>query len=414
MSLSAIDFGNESPERLSDITQKHRLISEFLKNHHYDALLLQKPENFAWLTSGADCTRGGSESSASLFITPDVRVVVTNNIDAVQFFERDLAGLGFQLKQRAWHDSQHALVEDLCRGRTVASDTGIDRTNNISVHLTGMRLPLSELECLRARRLGRRMAHAVEATARHCQQGQTEAEIAGEVAHRLMKHLAVPVRIQVMGDGRGERFRHWGYSEKPVRKYCTISAVGRRDGLCVGISRTFSFGEAPAALRGTHSRAMLMQATGMYFSQSDWELFEVWKRVKRIYEKFGFADEWQNARQAEIVGYELTEIPVVPKSEFRLLPGMMVYWHPSVEMAAGGDTILVHEKGFELLTPAENWPTVAVNVKGKTIHCPGVLERESLTTAMKHGEREHSDQLSMERLPDDAESETDLNILVVE
>ena len=83
-------------------------------------------------------------------------------------------------------------------------------------------------------------------------------------------------------------------------------------------------------------------------------------------------------------------------------------------MAAGGDTILVHEKGFELLTPTENWPTVAVNVKGKTIHCPGVLERESSTSAVEYAERDHSEQTSMERLPDDAESEPDLIILVVD
>eukprot|EP00913_Durusdinium_trenchii_P008960 g8426.t1 len=304
--------------------------------------LIYRNSNITMWDAEGDFTRGGGpETTAAIFITPQARVVVTNNVDSVQIFERDLAGLGFQLKQRAWHEPHVGLLEDLCRGRIVASDTGFSRTNDISVHLSGMRLPLTEPECNRARRLGRRVAHAVEATARHCQSGQTEADIAAEVAHRLIRHLAVPVRIQVAGDGRAERYRHWSYGSDPVRKFCTISAIAQRDGLCLGVSRTFSFGEAPTSLHGTHSRAMLMQATGMYFSQGDWELFEVWKRVKRIYEKFGFADEWQNARQAEIIGYEVTEIPVVPKSEFRLAPQMMVYWHPTVGAAAGGDSILV-------------------------------------------------------------------------
>ena len=156
-----------------------------------------------------------------------------------------------------------------------------------------------------------------------------------------------------------------------------------------------------------------MQATGMYFSQGDWELFEVWKRVKRIYEKFGHPDEWQNASQAEIIGYEVTEIPVVPKSEFRLMPGMSVYWHPSVAAACGGDSILVRENGFEFLTPTENWPTLNVNVKGKTVRCPGILVRPSSENGDEIAFTDSRDSI-LASLAGDAESETDLNSLVVE
>ncbi|MCH8828243.1 MAG: hypothetical protein IID45_01565, partial [Planctomycetes bacterium] len=177
--------------------------------------------------------------------------------------------------------------------------------------------------------------------------------------------------------------------------------------------RTFCFGEPSKSLKGAHNRVMLMQATGMFFSQGDWELFETWKRVKRIYEKFGDPDEWQLARQAEIIGYETTEIPVVPKSEFRLSPQMMVFWHPSVGAAAGGDSILVRENGFELLTPTENWPQLEVNVKGTIVTCPGILQRP--VTAAGDSETGRLSGLNVPRgLLDDAESETELNKLVVE
>lgn len=35
----------------------------------------------------------------------------------------------------------------------------------------------------------------------------------------------------------------------------------------------------------------MTQATGMYFSQATWTIRETWKRVARIYEKFGHAEE---------------------------------------------------------------------------------------------------------------------------
>ncbi len=365
-----------TPERGLDVEHKHRLVSEFLETHQYDALLLTEPSNFAWFTSGGDCSRGGSsETTAVLFITPEARVVLASNVDSAQLFDRELPGLGFQLKERPWYEPRHLLVEDLCRGRTVASDCSSSLASNIAPQLIGLRLPLSVLECERLRELGRAVAHAVEASARHFQPGEMEAEIAAEIAHRLIKRQVMPERIQVCADGQSQRYRHWSFGTRRARAACVISAVGRRWGLQVGATRTVCFGEPSDELLSAHQRTVLAQATGMYFCQPEWELFEVWNRVQRIYEKFGAAEEWRHADQAEIVGYQLSEVPIVPKSEFRLASRMAVHWHPSVGPAAAGDTILIAEDGFEILTPMEDWPKVTIEVKGSAIHCPDILRR---------------------------------------
>jgi Xaa-Pro dipeptidase len=119
-----------------------------------------------------------------------------------------------------------------------------------------------------------------------------------------------------------------------------------------------------------------MQATGMYFSQPDWELFETFNRVSRIYEKFGCPDEWQVADQGSVIAYKTNEVPIVPRSEFRLAQRMPVFWHPSVGPALVADTILVGESEFELLTPAGDWPRVKVEVKGAPIFRPDILRRD--------------------------------------
>jgi len=402
--------------RRSDVEGKHRRVADFLQSHRYDALLLQKPGNFAWLTSGADNTRrGGPETTAALFLTPSARVVVTNNIDSVELFESELPELGFQLKQRAWHESHRQLVQDLCRGRIVASDTGLPGTKDVSGHLGEMRRTLTELEIARMRELGRRVVHSIEATARNCRHQRTEADLAGEVAHRLMKRRVIPVRIQVAGDGRAERFRHWSYGKEPVRRFATISAVGRWHGLTLGATRTFCFNQPPEHLRESHNRAVLMLATGAAFSKHDWELCEVWKRVRRIYEKFGVADEWQMERQAEVTGYELTEVPLVPKSEFRLTAGMPVFWHPSVGPALTGDTFLVGESHFELLTPTEQWPTLTVNVKGMPIACPDlhIRKRRSEDDEFETAGDEAADSV-LDHISDESGSEYDLSAIFAE
>jgi Xaa-Pro dipeptidase len=372
-----------TPERGLDIEQKHRQVAAFLKSNQYDALLLQEPHNFAWLTSGGDSSRKGSaETTAALFITKEARVVVTSNIDSAMMFDRELPGQGFQLKERPWYEPRHLILEDLCRGRKVASDTGFQNTIDASLQLVSLRTPMTVLECERMRELGRTVAHAVEASARHCRPGETEAEIAAEVAHRMLKRQVVPERIQVMADGESNRYRHWSFGPRPLKRWCVISAVGRRWGLHCSATRTLCFGSPPKDLQANHHRALLMQATGMYFSQPEWELFEVWNRVQRIYEKFGVPDEWRSCDQAAVTGFRIVEVPVVPKSEFRLSSRMAVHWHPSVSGAMVGDTILVAEEGFEILTPMEDWPKATVEVKSAPILRPDILRRPAASDVL--------------------------------
>lgn len=373
--VSSSEIITTEPERTAEIDQKHRLVAELLESHGCDALLLEKPDNFAWFTAGGSCCRFEA-SGAALFITPQARVLVTSNADSNRLFDREIPGAGFQLKQRPWHEPRRVLIEDLCRGRTVASDSGFDNTKNVSAELAAMRRRLTARECKQMRQLGREIVHAVEATARQCKQRQTEADIAGEVAHRMIKRGVMPVQIQVVADGRSRRYRNWGYHSDRVERYCVISAIGRRGGVCVGASRTVCFGAPPLEIRDAHHQTMMIHATGMHFSQNDWVLSDIWKRVARIYDKLGHADEWQQGPQAEIVGYTSNEVSLVPQSEFRLAPGTAVHWHPSIGPAIAGDTVLVGEKGTELLTPTENWPKLTVEVKGSRIECPEILRRD--------------------------------------
>ena len=363
--------------RAADIAEKQKRVAEFLQHHAFNALLLQRPENVAWMTAGADVTRAGSsETIAAVFVTADARLVITNNVDSPLLFERELYGLGFQLKQRAWQQSRDQLVEDLCRGRRVASDCGFPSTVLVDVQLRSLRLPLTELECDRMRQLGRIAVHAVEATAMSFERGQTEAEIAGEVAHRLIKRTVIPERIQVCADGRSNRFRHWSYGDDTVENYVQIGCVARRWGLNIGVTRTVAFERIPDELRVAHQKTVLMHATGMFFSKDGLDSGTLWKKVHRIYEKFGLPNEWKLADQAEVVGYKLKEWSLVSEPDSILTAPIPVFWHPSTGPSGAGDTIMVTNSGTELLTPTRNWPKLTVHVRNSPVQCADVLVRD--------------------------------------
>lgn len=374
--MSSGEFHLADPDRAAEIERRQLRINEFLTEQKLDALLLTKPSNFAWFTVGADSSRGSwTDVTAALFLTQDARVIATRNTNSGQIFDREVSGLGFQLKERLWQEGREVLMSDLCRGRSVGCDRPLEQCLDLSVPLGGLRLPLSRYEIQGLRQTGIQVAHAVEATARRFERGESEAEIAGQLAHRMIRHKIWPERIQVLSDGQSNLYRHWSYGEDPVEKFCTIVAVGRRNGLHVGASRTVSFGQPPKQLRESHLSCLLVQATALFFTQKDWEIFETWKRVERIYEKFGHSEEWHFADQGAVVGYELSESPISPASEYRLTVGTPVYWHPSIGPALTADTILIKSKGFEVLTPMESWPQVEVDVKGIKIPRPDVLVR---------------------------------------
>lgn len=372
--LSSAEFATIDLDRVTEVARRHQLICEFLRAEGYSAMLLQSAANFAWLTAGGMGHRCSTSScSPSLFVTPEARVVVCNNVDTPLLFEHEVAGLGFQLKERPWTEPRQVMLQDLCRGRKVAGDLPMKNVIEVGEHLQGMRLPLSDYDVQKLKAAGRLVAHAVEATARGLVAGREESEIAGELAHRLMKHGVHPHRLQVIGDGRGARFRHWTHSTTPVHKFCTILAVGRFQGLHVGAARTVCLGDPSPELLSSYQQAALVAATGMYFSQAGWELFEVWNRVHRIYEKSGAIDEWRLADQADLIEYEHGGVPLVPTSEYKLTAGTPIFWHPSVGSVLMGDSLVVTEQGPVLLTPTADWPVVGVSVKGTNINVPGIL-----------------------------------------
>jgi Xaa-Pro aminopeptidase len=364
----------QDKRRLSDVEEKHERIRVLLQSTGADALLLQDAASIAWFTAGVDLTRCGSDSChTSVFVTEDARLFATNAVDSAQLFEREAFGLGFQLKQREWFQPHCSLVEDLCRGRKVISDSGIEGTRNTARRINRLRMPLTSLEVDRVRLLSKVLVHAVEVTAGHIRRGVTEAAVAGELSNRLIRRTVQPVRIQVCADGRNIRYRHWSFGEDPIESYATVSCVARRWGLHVAVSRTVCIGSVNQDLWEAHQKAVLMHATGLYFSRHGQQLKDIWPKVKRIYDKFGLSSEWQLSDQADVLGYRACEHQLTPTSDFDLQAPTAVFWHPTVGAAMPGDTVLVLPGGSETLTRSDVWPELKVQVKGHDVLCSGLL-----------------------------------------
>jgi Xaa-Pro aminopeptidase len=377
----AADHGDaELKARRDDIEAKHQRIRDFLDATGQDAVVLGMSDSVSWFTSGGDLGQdlGCGPATILLFINRTCRAVISDNVQSSRVFEEELAGLGFQLKERPWYDDPFQVAAELCHNKRVASDMGGPSCSQLrrgADALRALRWRLTPLERQRLRELGRTLSLAVEATCRNFDRGEREADVAGHLAHRLIREGVVPVDLRVAGDDRLARYRQPNFKASPILRRATVAVTGRRRGLCASVTRTVSFGPVDHEHRADHSLATMVDATCIFFSRPGEAVSEVFRRSRRIYEKYDHPHEWTLDYQGNIVGYSPREVTLRPDSNLVLESDMALAWSPSVQAARTEDTVVIDARGFEVVTAPQDWPQIDVAVKGFVIPRPAVLER---------------------------------------
>jgi len=367
---------DQTIDRRSDILAKQGRVAGLLQELGCEGLLLLEPENLAWLTSGAT-VRGvlDPQEMPSLFLTPEQRWLMCSNADTQRFFDEELDGLGFQLKEWPWHWGREQLLLDLTHGRKIAADRPFAECKFAGDHLLEMRRSLSlyEQACLRV--LGQLVSHAVEATCRTMNAGETERQVAAQVSHRMLNRGVFPVSLGVAADGRSGIYRQFGFTPTPVNKFAVVQAVGRKYGLCAMASRTVSFGPPEEALRRGHDAAIKVSATYVASSWSDALPREILTAGRRIYQLTGFEHDWMLCPQGHVTGRLPVELLITPTTDELLQPAWVITWRATAGPGVCCDTYLLADTGPELVTPTEAWPLKKIRVQGAEFLLPDVMVR---------------------------------------
>lgn len=377
--LFVTDGLNLSKEQWLDlIQQKYERVQQLLKDRQYSGLILTRPANISWATCGADVPRRfDGQPVAALLMTPDSRIVLGRKLDCDLLPPGAISEMGFELHDCDWPHGSSELWQDRDERKSFACDQQLDAYKNASAEVSDLRLPLLPQEIVLLRKLGYRVALAVENAAREFRRGSTEAQIASDVAARLIRHEVVPERIQVWGDGRAHHWQNWNYGREPVERECTISVVAQRHGLHVAVSRTVSFGTPSKELRWAFADMSTAHATAMTYLQSQSELATVWSQVEQTYDKLGDATHWRKTEPGCVTGYELCEAPISASSRFRLAPGMPVICRSVIGSARAVDTVLVRESNNKVITQTGEWPQSSFALDFANHFAPAVLQRKA-------------------------------------
>jgi Xaa-Pro aminopeptidase len=363
-------------DRRADLEVKQVMVAGLLQETGCDGLLVLEPENVAWLSSGG-AARGIADPAAlpGLYFSAEGRWLVCANVDSQRMFDEEFEGLGFQLKEWPWHWGRAQLLADLCQGRNVACDQPLLSCKVIAERLQKQRRQLSEYERSCYRALGQIVSHALEATGRTINHGDTEREVAGQLSHRLLHRGVQPLVISVAADGRSRRYRQCGFTAAPVRSYAVLTASGRKYGLCATASRSICFGQPDAAFRKEHDAACRVSATYIASCWPDASPRHILATGRRVYKVTGAEHDWLACPQGAVTGHAPVELALTPTTDELFQNGWAITWNASVGAASSCDTFLITEDGPRCITATENWNLKRIRIQGAEFVRPDLLIR---------------------------------------
>lgn len=364
-----------SPRR-EDIEQKHAKIARLLGDCQCEAALFLERPNVRWFTSGAS-ERGvyHVEECPALFINPNQRWVICGSVDTQRLFDEELDGLGFQVKEWPSTMRPEQFLVELCGSRAMACDRSFREYRQVGAYLEQERRRLSRFEQDRLRELSGLLARALEATARNLQPGDAEEEIAGHLAHRLLKRGVEPVVLSIAAEDRARTYRRSGFTGATVTTRCLLQATAAKFGLFATASRTVCFVPPDDTVKQEFEYASRLQAVWLASIKPGDRPAALYESARSQLRRTPYEHEVRLSAPGWWTGRLPSEALFTPGGAERFGPGQAVVWQARIGGMAACETRLVGENQIIPVAPVEDWPFRRYVIQGERFDLPDLLIR---------------------------------------
>ena len=313
---------------------------------------------------------------AYLVITPDRKYLVAYSIDGQRFLDEQVPGQDWEPVTMHWHQgSPEAKVRELTRGLKVAADSGLPGARHCGTEIVDLHYPLTDLDLKRSRWVGRASNGILSRVARDIGPGMTEREIGARI---LYEYALAGMTVDVLIVGADERISHYRHvlpTENVLRRYALLHPGARRWGLHANVTRLVHFGQPPdritravEAATGIAGHVATMLAPGVRFA-------EVLDEQKRLYEAYGYPDEWNYHFQGGITGYVLADAARSLNPEARVAQRQAFDYFVTITGAKSEELFLLTEDGLEVASWDESWPSRTVRTLRGEVTVPDMMVR---------------------------------------
>lgn len=362
-------------EELSGKLQK---IRSFMTQNGYSGVLFVTQHNFSWISCGGDnqIIHGTELGFVNMLVTAEKLYMITNNIEMPRAAHEEAVGLNLEKVEFLWTEGDVVSeVQKIVGNGKVAADFSFPGGTNEADSLSLLRVPLTENEAARYRKLASMCAGATEDTMREVKPGMDEYEIQGLIGGKLMAQGVYPVVLLVGTDERIFNFRHPMPTEKKLEKYCMVVICAQRWGLILSMTRLVHFGKIPSEVESRYDALHKVDMAYITASGPGTAMKDVFIAGAKEYEKQGFKKEELKHYQGGTGGYLTREQGLHPESGYVIQEGEIIAHNPTITGTKIEDSILVKEGGFEVLTLSDSWPSREISYGGVTLKRPEILVR---------------------------------------
>ena len=364
---------------LQETREKLRRVRAFLRKRKCEALILRRPDNFAWFSGGGDgaVTPGFGQPRSLLVFTLKTTYLVAQTLDGPRILREELRGVDVEpmfvsCQDEACQDRARRLV----KGLKTLSDVPMKDAVEVSAAIAGLHYPLSPGELDRCRRLGAKSEEILATIAQQVKPGMRERDIA---AICLWEYTRAGVRcesVHVGSDGRISRCPYPAPTSKKVERLVLLRAAVRMRGLRARLTRMVWLGDrVPKDHAVRHEAACRIEAATIASCVPGRTLCSVLEVRKQLYAETGYREEWRDHCSGGLTGFTCVESFPAPKMATDVGPHQAFNWIANVGGFAAEELSLTGPRRLEVATVRDYWPARRYEYGGCIVPMPEILKR---------------------------------------
>jgi Xaa-Pro dipeptidase len=363
----------DDPEIIQIAQLKVKKLRDWMNSQKFDAVLLSRCDNFAWLTVGGDnhVVMNTEFGVGHLLITAEAQYLLAYSMDGPRLMEEQIPGQGYALITSDWYAGDPRLkMNEQVTGR-IASDSNFQGTQDISAEIYLLHDPMTDLELDRLRWLGRTTGLVFEKAASIIHPGLTEWEIAS-ILTSIFRANQIELDVLLVGtDDRARTFRHFIPTGRKLEKYVLMNPAARRWGLHANVSRCINFGPLDKEIGQSYAIAAAVLTEMMATVGPDTEFSGILDKMRRSFTNQNLSEGWKQHFPGGVTGYVLadsrclTDLKMIQNQAydwFATMPGIMIE-----ELSILGST------GLEIPSLGEKWPLKNFGESGNKILLPDIF-----------------------------------------
>lgn len=364
--------------RKNEIKIKVQRLQQAMEKAGLDAVIINKSNNFAWITAGASniITRYSEEGVTSIVVTKEGgQYILANNIEYPRIVkEENIEELGFEIKTWYWYEGRdlEAVKEIVGEGR-YGADIAFPGAEGAGGLIEECQYSLTDNDIARYQYLGDTFSKALEECLAEVRPGDMELDIAGRINAALWKYDIDPVLFLVAGDERILNFRHCIPTDNRIGKRMMVSCNGRYKGLVTKTTRFVNFGEPGESFVKQYMDTLDIENQMMAATTIGTDDIVPHRLAKELYGQKGYPEMWKVHHQGGPQGYSNGYYLVTEERHGIIQKNQCYCYNPSITGTKTEDGFIVTEEGPLMITKPVVFPAIEAQVNGVTVRRPGIL-----------------------------------------